>query len=90
MSMRSRPGRIVTGEYSVLGYAVLLCTRAGAQPIYTAGNHPQDSQVVTPAGVGLRQIRRFCIRTCREIACEQQAIFGGVTRIPDVAVEVST
>ena len=85
MSRRSRPQAVVAGEYSVHGYAVLLCRRTGVETVYTAGNHPQDSQTVTPKGVGLRQIRGFCIRTCREIAGERHALFGGVSRVPGSA-----
>ena len=85
MSRRSRPRQIVAGEYSVHGYAVLLCSGTRVQTLYTAGNHSQDSQTVTPKGVGLRRIRGFCIRTCREIAGERRALFGGVSRVPDNA-----
>jgi len=81
MSGRLRSRRIVVGEYSGHGYAVLLCSGNSAYTLYTAGNHPQDSQVVTPNGVGLRQVRGFCIRTCREIAGERRALFGGVSRL---------
>ena len=82
MSRRSKPMRIVAGEYSSHGYAVLLCSGTGVRILYTAGNHPQDSQAVTPKGVGLSRIRGFCIRTCREIAGEHGALFGGVNLIP--------
>jgi hypothetical protein len=73
--------RIVAGEYSSCGYTVLLCSTTGVRTLYTAGNHPQDSQAVTPNGVGLSRIRRFCIRTCREIAGEHGVRFGGVSRV---------
>ena len=85
MSRRSTPRRIVAGEYSVHGYAVLLCSGTRVQALYTAGNHPQDSQAVATKGVGLRRIRGFCIRTCREIAEERRALFGGVSRVPENA-----
>ena len=75
--------RIVAGEYSRCGYVVLLCTSSGADTLYSAGNHPHDSQVVTPRGEGLGRMRRFCIQTCREIAAERQAHYGGVTRVSE-------
>ena len=83
--MIRRAGRkvFVTGEYSACGYAVFLCQSTGVSTVYTAGNDPQDSQVATPAGVGLRQMRRFCLRTCREIAGERRARFGGVSRVSE-------
>ena len=83
--MNRRAGRraVVAGEYSAHGYAVLLCRSTGVSTVYTAGNHPQDSQVVTLAGVGLRRMRGFCLRTCREIAEERRARFGGVSRAPE-------
>ena len=72
---------IISGEYGSYGYAVLLCSVTGVRTLYTAGNHPQDSQAVAPKGVGLSRIRRFCIRTCRDISAEHGAIFGGVSRV---------
>ena len=85
MRCRLKPKRIVTGEYGADGYVVLLSSCKGTHPLYTAGNHPQDSQAVTPNGVGLRHVRGFCIRTCREIAGERRALFGGVSRLPETA-----
>ena len=80
-----KPTRIVVGEYNGDGYAVLLCSGTEVRSLYTAGNHPQDSQAVTPHSVGLRRVRGFCIRTCREIAGERRALFGGVGRFPENA-----
>jgi hypothetical protein len=77
----SSPRRTVTGEYNENGYTVLLCCARGVRVVYFAGNHPQDSQEHTPTGVGLRRMRGFCIRTCREVAGERRAKYGGVTRI---------
>jgi len=85
MSSQSQPLRIVAGEYSICGYAVFLCSGTGVRTVYTAGNHPQDSQAVTSEGIGLMRIRGFCIRTCREIAGERGASFGGVSRVPEDA-----
>jgi hypothetical protein len=73
--------RIVLGEYNRCGYTVLLCQRGLARTVYTAGNHHRDSQQQALPGVCLRQLRKFCIRTCREIAGERHARYGGVTRV---------
>lgn len=82
MKRNRKPMRIIAGEYSEQGYAVLLCSGTRVHTLYTADNHPQDSQVVSPTGVSLRRIRTFCIRTCRKIAGEHRALFGGVNRHP--------
>lgn len=75
--------RTVTGEYNQHGYAVLLCRPDGVRTVYSAGNNPRDSQQHAPAGIGMRQLRGFCIRTCREIATERHAAYGGVTRVTE-------
>ena len=75
--------RTVTGEYCRHGYSVLLCRPGGVGVVYSAGNNPRDSQQAASSGVSLRQLRGFCIRTCREIATERRAAYGGVTRIPE-------
>jgi hypothetical protein len=72
--------KTVTGEYSEHGYTVFL----NDAPVYYAGNHAQDSTASAPPGsleaVPLRRLRGYCIRTCREIAAERKAQFGGVAR----------
>jgi hypothetical protein len=72
--------KTVTGEYSENGYDVF----ANGQLVYSAGNHALDSTVCVPPGsaeaVPLRALRRYCSGTCREIADEINATFGGVTR----------
>jgi len=75
--------RIVSGEYSRSGYTVVLCSSVGESVVHTAGNHPRDSHAVGPDRLTLRQIRSYCMRTCREIAVEQRATYGGVTRSPE-------
>jgi hypothetical protein len=75
--------KIVTGEYSRAGYVVVLCSRGGEQVVHTAGNHPRDSHAVGPDTLTLRQIRAYCMRTCREIAAEHHAEYSGVTRVPE-------
>ena len=77
--------RIVSGEYNRHGYTVLLGTASGTSAMYSAGNNPQDSQQHMAAGMKLRQLRAFCVKTCREIATERQADYGGVIRIPEEA-----
>jgi hypothetical protein len=72
--------KVVTGEYSEHGYIVFL----NDAPVYSGGNHAQDSTASAPSGsleaVPLRRLRGYCIRTCREIAAEGNARFGGVAR----------
>jgi hypothetical protein len=75
--------RIVSGEYSRSGYTVVLCSSSGESVVHTAGNHPRDSHAVGPDRLTLRQVRSYCIQTCREIAGEQHARYGGVTRIQE-------
>lgn len=72
----------VTGEYGRCGYAVFVSSGRGTRAVYTAGNNPSDSQARPDgAALGLRTLRRFCVRTCREIAAERRARYGGVSRI---------
>ena len=73
---------VVRGEYNRNGYAVWL----GDHLTYTAGDHVQDS--TQPAlceqdRLPLKTIRRFCIKTAREIATEQRGRFGGVERVTE-------
>ena len=77
----------VTGEYNRNGYAVLLTGKGGTRAVYSAGNHPKDSQASASHGLCLHMIRRFCIRTCREIAAERNARYGGVARIREDETE---
>lgn len=72
---------VVHGEYNRCGYTVLLCQKGIASTVYAAGNHPRDSQQQVLPGVCLRKLRAFCIKTCREIAGERHARYGGVTRV---------
>jgi hypothetical protein len=74
--------KTVTGEYSENGYDVLV----NGQWVYSAGNHALDSTICVPPGsaeaVPLCTLRRYCSGTCREIASEINASFGGVTQCP--------
>ena len=79
----SRVRDSVTGEYSGNGYAVTLNGQGGATQVYSAGCNPSDSQAGASPGLGLRQLRRFCIRTCREIASELGVAYGGVSRVQE-------
>jgi hypothetical protein len=67
---------VVSGQYNACTYTVLV----NQAPVYSAGNHAQDSQVCVPAseGVGLRLMRRCCGKTAREIAEEIGGKFLGV------------
>lgn len=75
--------KIVMGEYNRHGYTVLICHHGKVRTVYSAGNNPQDSQQQACAGVSLRQLRGFCQKTCREIAMERHADYGGITRVPE-------
>ena len=82
--MRVRRPRqpVVRGEYNRNGYEVWL----GDHLAYTAGNHVQDS--TQPAlrkqdRLPLKTIRRFCIKTAREIATENHGRFAGVERLAE-------
>ena len=75
---------IVTGEYGRRGYTVFVCSGRGARSVYSAGNNPSDSQARPEGpGLGLRALRRFCMRTCKEIAAERRARYGGVVSVPE-------
>ena len=82
-SAKSKSPRVVTGEYSAGGYTVMLHRGGRIIGVYSAGNHPHDSQAQATVGVGLRRMRSFCIRTCREIAGEKGAGYGGVEHVED-------
>jgi hypothetical protein len=74
----------VFGEYNRQGYTVTTLRHGKAVDSYTAGNNPHDStQPVVGAAITLRDSRRYCLKTCREIAAEKQGTFQGVTRIAD-------
>jgi hypothetical protein len=79
----SPPLKSVTGEYDRNGYAVTLNGPEGARRVYSAGNHPKDSQASASPGLSLHMLRGFCIRTCREIAAERGISYGGVTRVKE-------
>ena len=76
---RGKP-KVVTGEYDRSGYEVWLWDARGARKVYSAGNNPFDSQAAGVPGLPLREVRRFCLRTCREIAGERKVAVGGVFR----------
>jgi hypothetical protein len=78
--IKRRP--VVRGEYHRNGYEIWIDNRLD----YSAGNHVQDS--TQPAlceqdRLPLKTIRRFCIKTAREIATEQRGRFGGVERVTE-------
>ena len=73
---------VVRGEYNRNGYEVW----SDGQHVYSAGNHVQDS--TQPAlckqdRLPLKTIRRFCIKTAREIAAEHHGRFVGVERVTE-------
>ncbi len=77
---------LVRGEYSGHGYEVWI----GGRVVYSAGNHVHDS--TQPAmcehdRLPLRTIRKFRIKTTREIATERGGRFGGVASISSHCIE---
>jgi hypothetical protein len=83
-TMNTKTERVVVGEYSELGYEVQVIRGSRILHSYAAGNHKQDSQeravLGSPEACSLRQIRRNCIRTAKDIAQEHRAQYGGVAR----------
>ncbi len=76
--------KVVIGEYSAEGYEVQVVSGARIVRSYAAGNHRQDSaqsaKPGTPEALRLREIRKLCVRTAREITREHRARYGGVER----------
>jgi len=73
---------IVHGEYSRHGYEVWIAGRT----VYAAGNHIHDSSQVAMSEeerLPVRTIRRFCIKTTREIAVERGGVFAGVEQVEE-------
>jgi hypothetical protein len=73
---------VVRGEYNRNGYEVW----SEGQHVYSAGNHVQDSSqpaLCKDDRLPLKTIRRFCIKTAREIATEQRGRFVGVERVTE-------
>jgi hypothetical protein len=73
---------VVRGEYNRNGYEVWIDSRLA----YTAGNHVQDSSqsaLCDQDRLSLTTIRRFCIKTAREIAAEDHGRFAGVERVTE-------
>jgi hypothetical protein len=75
---------VVVGEYRKWGYEVQVVRGSRILYSYAAGNHKQDSQELallgSPEACSLRQVRRNCVCTAKDIARERQARYGGVTR----------
>jgi hypothetical protein len=76
--------KVVIGEYSEEGYEVQVVSGARIVHSYAAGNHRQDSAQSATLGateaLRLREIRKLCVRTAREITREHRARYGGVER----------
>ncbi|HOC54010.1 MAG TPA: hypothetical protein PKI20_00165 [Verrucomicrobiota bacterium] len=75
---------VVVGEYSQWGYEVQVVRGSRILCSYAAGNHKQDSQQRAvpgaPEACNLRQLRKNCVCTAKDIARERRALYGGVTR----------
>jgi hypothetical protein len=73
---------VVRGEYNRNGYAVW----CGDRIVYSAGNHAQDSgQSATceQNRLPLTTMRKFCLKTAREIAIENGGPFAGVELVTE-------
>ena len=69
----------VVGEYDRDGYTV---TTADGEVLHSAGANAFDSHA-PGRDVTLSVIRRWCVRTGKEIAAETGAVWGGVQRTED-------
>lgn len=82
--MKKPTQKVVIGEFSEEGYEVQVVSGARIVHSYAAGNHRQDSAQSatqgTPEALRLREIRKLCVRTAREITREHGARYGGVER----------
>jgi hypothetical protein len=79
-SNQTKQPQVIHGEYSRNGYEIWI----GGRVLYAAGNHVHDSTQPTMCEkdwLPLRTIRKFCIKTTREIAGECRGIFAGVERV---------
>lgn len=82
--MKKPTQKVVIGEFSEEGYEVQVVLGARVVHSYAAGNHRRDSAQSatpgTPEALRLREVRKLCIRTAREITREHRARYGGVER----------
>ncbi len=82
--MKKPKQKVVIGEFSEEGYEVQVISGARIVHSYAAGNHRQDSAQGatpgTPEALRLRDIRKLCARTAKDIAREHSARYGGVQR----------
>jgi hypothetical protein len=74
----------VYGEYDKFGYRIYL----NDEQVYGAGNSPYDSTVIIPVedensdALSLKSIRKYCIKTGKEIAQEHNAKWIDATYNP--------
>ena len=74
------PAHVAGG--TVNGYDVWIAGRV----VYSAGNHALDSQEYATRKrdrLPLKTLRKFCIKTAREIAAECSGCFAGVERVTE-------
>ncbi len=80
--MKKPKQKVVIGEFSEEGYEVQVVVGTQIVHSYAAGNHRQDSAQSatpgTPEALGLRDIRKLCVRTAKDIAWEHRAPYGDV------------
>jgi hypothetical protein len=72
----------VRGEYNRNGYDVWI----DGAVVYAAGNHVHDSTQYALSArdrLPLKALRKFCLKTAREIAAERRGVFAGVERVTE-------
>jgi hypothetical protein len=71
---------IILGEYNQYGYSIFV----NGKEYYNAGNHPQDSSqtvdIDDPKCLPLKEIRKMCVQTGKEIAKEEKGEWGGASK----------
>ena len=72
----------VYGEYDKFGYKIYL----NSEQVYGAGNSPHDSTAIIPIedsdALPLKTIRKYCIKTGKEMAVEHNAKWIGAEYNP--------
>ena len=74
--------RLVRGEYNRNGYEVWL----GNRLVYSAGNHIHDSSqpaLCAEDRLPLATLRKFCIKTARDLALEHGGLSATVERVAE-------
>jgi hypothetical protein len=68
----------IFGFYNEQGYR--LFENGNDEPIYEAGNSPCESTTTVAEGVGVKQLRAWCVQTGKEMAKERGMAWEGCSR----------